>query len=273
MRFADILMVAAAAPSGIDPDALLWRDAVVANGGSVSLARLIIVSQFITAEKASGAWPLTDDYGALWAENAAQALTSLKQRRLAVATNSPVFTADRSYAFDGAASYVDTGFVPSTHAVAMSVSSTHFELYERTELNSNTYAGGVVNTASRAITIRPRIAGNASLGANSAPGNFTLPVVSSLGLTQTWRNGPLVTDVYGAKNGVDMVRSTDPTGVGASLSANSITLGGYNNAGTAAGFRASSLGFWSIGAALSGAQRLARYNAVQAWATAVGAQV
>ena len=273
MRFRDLLMVAAEPAGGLDPDALLWRDAVVANGGTVSIARLIIVGQFIGAEKASGAWALTDDYHGLWGENAPQALTSLKQRRLATAVNSPPFTADRGYAPDGATSYIDTGFVPSTHAVAGTVSSTHFELYERTDVNSNTYAGGVFNSANRTITVRPRSGGSGFLQAGSAAATFTLPSASSLGLTQTGRNGPLVTDVYGAKNGVDMTRTVDPAGVGASLPSNSIMLGAYNNGGVAAGFRASSLGYWAIGAALSGAQRLARYNAVQAWATAVGAQV
>lgn len=251
----------------------LWASAVAAAGGTVSAGRFSVVATFIAAEMASGAWWRTDDYQGLWAENAAQALTSLKQRRLATAVNSPTFTADRGYAFDGATNYIDTGFVPSTHALVGTVSSAHFELYERTNLSSNTYAGGVVNAASRAITIRPRVTGNALLGASSGSGTFTLPVASSLGLSQTGRNGSLATDVYGAKNGVDMVRTVDPTSVGATLPSNSIMLGAYSNVGAAAGFRASSLGFAAIGAALSGAQRLARYNAVQAWATAVGAQV
>ena len=263
-----------AALAGIfDTDVRAWYNAVLANGGSVSSGRLAIVNTFVQAEKASGAWALTDDYCCFWAENAAQALTSLKQRRLGTATNSPTFTADRGYAFDGATNYINTGYVPSTHALVGTVSSAHFELYERTNLSSNTYAGGVVNSSSRTFTIRPRLTATALLSASSASGTFTLPVASSLGLSQTGRNGSLATDVYGAKNGVDMVRTVDPTGVGASLPSNSILLGAYSNVGVAAGFRASSLGFAAIGAALSGAQRLARYNAVQAWATAVGAQV
>lgn len=54
-----------------DADVLAWRDAVVANGGSVSLARLIVVDRFVFNEKASGTWTLTDDYLGFWAENAA----------------------------------------------------------------------------------------------------------------------------------------------------------------------------------------------------------
>lgn len=47
-----------------DADVLSWRDAVLANGGFVSLARLVIVDQFVFSEKAAGLWTLTDDYWA-----------------------------------------------------------------------------------------------------------------------------------------------------------------------------------------------------------------
>jgi hypothetical protein len=50
-------------------------------------------------------------------------------------------------------------------------------------------------------------------------------------------------------------------------------VGAFNNIGTPAVFKASSYGYASVGAALSGAQRLARYTNVQAWATSVGANV
>jgi hypothetical protein len=250
-----------------------WVASVVANGGTVSAGRAVIVGTFIAAERASGAWDLTDDYWGLWAENLAQALTSLKQRRLAVATNSPTFTTDRGYAFNGTTQYIDTGFIPLTHAAVMTATSIHLEVYERAELSANTYAAGVINSLSRAITMRPRAAGNAFVQAGSAAATFTLPSASSLGLTQGGRNGAAVTDVYGSKNGVSMTRTVDPAAVGVSLPANSIFLGAYNNVGTAAGFRAASIGFSAVGAALSQAQRLARYNAVQAWATSVGANV
>jgi hypothetical protein len=50
-------------------------------------------------------------------------------------------------------------------------------------------------------------------------------------------------------------------------------VGCFNNVGTAAGFRASSVGFDVVGGPLSDAQELAQYNAIQAWATSVGANV
>lgn len=278
MRFRDILMTAATASSAgnsLDDDVLLWRDAVVTNGGTVSAGRLAIVSVFVSSEKASGAWALTDDYWGLWAESAIQALTSLKQLRLAVATNSPTFTVDRGYVFNGTTNYLDTGFVPATHAVAMAATSIHAEIYERTNVNgsSNVTSFGTTSTSNRSIRVNPRGTNSAYLGAGSTNGTFTLPSANSQGLTQTGRDGAAVTNVYGARNGVDMTRAVNPSALGASLSIYSFYVGAYNNSGTATGLRAASAGFASCGAALSQAQRLARYNAVQAWATSVGAQV
>ena len=274
MRFPAILMAAATQGSGKpDADLTAWIAAVVANGGSVSADRAAIVGGFIAAEKASGAWALTDDYWCLWAENAAQALTSLKQRRLATVTAAPTFTADRDYAFNGTSQYIDTGFIPGTHAVSMSLNSIHLDVYERTNVSANTAALGVTSGSNRLLRITPRSTSSAFGFTLTDSATFTLPAADSRGLTQIGRNGALVTDTYGAKNGADMVRAADPTALGASLPSHSLYIGAANSAGTAANFRASSIGFAACGAALSQAQRLARYNAVQAWATAVGAQV
>lgn len=255
-----------------DADVLAWQSAVVANGGSVSLARLIIVDQFVFSEKASGCWALTDDYLGLWAENSAQALTSLKQRRLATAINSPVFTVDRDYTFNGSTSYVNSGFVPSTHALAMVTNSIHAEVYERTNTTGATDTMGSLDTSSRTILIQARSGGSMNGTGNSNAGAFTLGTANSQGLSQVGRSGATTGDQYGAKNGVDLVTATPPTVLGASLPTLSFFIGGSNN-GSLVRARTCSVGYVAWGAALNGIQRLARYNNVQAWATSVGAQV
>lgn len=202
-------------------------------------------------------------------------MTSLKQRRLATAINSPVFTQDRDFTFDGATSYIDTGFVPDTHALSMATSNLHTEIWERTSLGSvsGSSSMGVSSGSSRAIRINPLNAGGVISAANGTTAIYTLPVATSVGLSQAGRNGPLMTDSYGSKNGVAMTRTQDLTSVGASLPGHSIHIGGQNTLGAYGGGRAASVGYVSWGAALGGAQCLARYNAVQAWATSVGAQV
>ena len=258
---------------GADPDAKAWRNSVVANGGTVSGPRLAIVSRFIRAEKASGAWALTDDYWGLWGESAPQALTSLKQRRLAVATNTPTFAADRDYTFDGATNYLDTGFIAASHAVAMTATSARIAVYERTNVNANTYAAGAISASNRNLRIRPRVSGNALGEANATSGTFTLPASDSRGLTAVSRNGADATTCLAYKNGAAMTRTVDPSAFGASLPLVGIFIGGSNSGGVLTTPRACAVGLVATGAALSAAQELAQYNAVQAWATAVGAQV
>ncbi len=259
--------------SPVTDSAQAWADAVRRAGGSVSANRLAVVRTFVAAERASGAWDLTDDYWVLWAENATQALTSLKQRRLATAVNTPTFTADRQYTFDGATNYINTGFIPGMHGLVMSATSVHLEVYERTDVNANNVSVGVNSTVNRGLVVRPRTGSNALLLSNSASATYTLPASTSLRLTQAGRAGSLPTDAYGAKDGVSMARTVDAAAVGASLPVDALFIGCTNTSGTPGSFRAASIGFVSIGAALSGAQRLARSNAVQACATSVGANV
>jgi len=252
-----------------DPDVLAYAGAVVANGGTVSTARYPILTAFVGAEKAAGTWALTDDYWGLWAENAAQALTSLKQRRLGTAVNSPTFTPDRGYAGDGSTSYIDTVFNPSLHAVAMTPDSVRLVAYERTYVGGSGCTAGVNSTANRALSIR---SAGASMAANGTAATFSVSL-PSVGMIVSARRGPLVSDQVGFKNAISQVRSVDASAVGTSLPLLPIFVHAVNNSGSPALFRATQVGFLAVGAALSDAQELAQYNNVQAWASSVGAQV
>jgi hypothetical protein len=265
------LMSGAGITPVLDHDLALWAAAVVANGGTVSAARYAIVGRFILAEKAAGLWTLTDDYLGLWAENAIQALTSLKQRRLATAVNSPTFTADRNYAF-GTPKYINTGFIPGTHAVAMSVSSVHHEVYERTNVNGNSPMG-VITSGPNQINTQTRSSGNAIVSVMGGNATYTLPATTSVGLTQSGRSGATTSDNYAAKNGVDMTRTVTYSSLGTFLPTHSTYIGGVNNAGVLSQAKAASVGYVSFGGKLNGTQRAARYANVLAWATAVGANV
>lgn len=263
-----------AALGGTDPDVVLWRDAVVSNGGTVSAARLVVVDAFIKAERAAGAYDLTDDYWGLWAENAGQALTSLKQRRLAVAVNSPTFTTDRDYTFNATTNYINSGFIPSTAGIAYTSAQQRLAVYERTNLQSTGTSAGVSVATNNRATIMPRSSASAmtaQLNTTSTTPTFTLPANNSQGLSAVSRAGSATT-ILGYKNGV---RLTDSTGQTAATNIQNIALfiGGNNNSGSLNQGRACSVGFVAIGAPLSDAQEAAQYANVQAWATAVGAQV
>lgn len=257
----------------LDPDLLLWRDAVVTNGGTVSAARLTIVNDFIRAEKACGAWALTDDYWALWGENEAQALTSLKQRRLASTVNSPIFTADRQYDFDGITNYINTGFIPSTHGVSYTGGNQRLAVYERTNVGVSAYTAGTrVGTASSiALVARGSTSMTALLNNTAGSGSFVLSVADSRGLKAVSRAGG--TTALGYERGV---RLTDVTGLtigGSSGPSVSLAIGCLNSGGTPVSFRAASVGFVAIGGPLSDAQEAAQQTNVQQMATAIGANV
>lgn len=258
-----------AAFGGLDPDVVSWAAQVVTNGGTVSEARKIVVSIFVRAEKVSGAWALTDDYWALWGENAIQSLVSLKQRRLAVATNSPTFTADRGYVFDGVTNYINTQFVPSTHGIMLSGTEQRISVYERTNLDMAGYSAGAYTSATARIDITARTGGAFLTGRlNSGAAKFSNSDSRGYHAVSRTAGG---TTMKGFKNGVALTDITDLTvGTGEATAAVFI---GCINVGFASTFRSCSAGFVSVGAPLSIAQELAAYNAVQAWATAIGANV
>ena len=256
-----------------DPDALAWANAVVAAGGAVSSQRLGVVAAFILAEKASGCWALTDDYWALWGENAVQALVSIKQRRLATAVNAPTFVADRHYAFDGATNYINTGFVPSTHGVAYTGNVQRLAGYERTNVTGTGAVAGARVGSSISMSLIPRNGTSMSGAVNHPAGSsaMTLTTADSRGLKAISRNGG--TTAVGYDRGVRLTDATGLTIGSSSAPAVPLFIGAFDSSNTPISFRPASIGFVAIGAPMSDAQELAQYNAVQAWATAIGANV
>lgn len=252
-----------------DPDVRFWRSAAIANGGSVSVARLAVVATFVAAEKASGAWALTDDYWGLWGENAPQALTSIKQRRLASAVNSPAFVVDRGYTGDALSSYIDTLFNPATHGVAMTGTDMQMSWYERTNIQDNSFIG-LTSSGSRTLRGRSRSTSNqARLDINST-GSTIGGVNDSRGLWSFQRaTGP----AWGiSQNSVDL-GATVPTSLSTSLAPDTLPVLGHKTSGVVDNFAARQLGFFAVGASLSAPQRAARFAAVNVWATAIGANV
>lgn len=255
---------------GRGEDATAWAAAVRRNGGAVSDARVEIIRAFVAAEKASGAWALTDDYWPLWAENSIQALTSLKQRRLATEVNSPTFTTDRGYAFNGTTQYIDTGFIASTHGTNWTGTNQRGGVYEITNVTSSGTSAGTLDGGSR-LTLCNRNSTTAQARLNGSVASITLGVADSRGLKATSRaNGSTAVLLYDRG-----VRLTDGTVASPATTrpARSVYAGAYNNGGSPTSFRAASIGFVVVGGPLSDTQELAQYNAVQAFATSVGANV
>jgi len=75
------------------------------------------------------------------------------------------------------------------------------------------------------------------------------------------------------RNGIALSLSTPPSTFGV-LTVNDLWFGALNSAGTPVfGSGSNQIGFGCVGASLTPAQEAAQYANVQAWATAIGAQV
>lgn len=262
-------MIAFSRPFTIDPDVAIWAAQVVTNGGTVSSGRAAIVSYFVTALKSGGMWALTDDYLLLCAENAIQALTSLKQRRLAAVVAAPTFTTDRGYAFNGTSQYITTGFIPSTHAVAMTGSNMRIAVYERSNNSGGTYSAGTIDSAQKNLLIIARSTANQVLGCNCTTTNSASTVASNQALSVVSRTAAGVFEGFYRGVSLGTVSPVNAT----VLPTREIYVGCRNNVGVAANFRSATQGYLSVGASLTSAQEVLDYNAVQTFMTAIGANV
>lgn len=235
----------------------------------MSAGRLTLIAALIDAYIAAGIWTLIDDEQPLCAENAPQALTSLKQRRLATVTAAPTFTADAGYAFNGTTQFINTGFVPSTMAVGMNANNVRVATYERTNVAANSSVA--LGCTAAAVTLNPR---NGSGIIQSACFSSSINVASSItdsrGLTAVSR-AAAATTINGWKNGVALAGGTSAPG--GALGVNAIYIGARNSAGTADQFRAATEGWTSWGAPLSTGQEASYYTALQTFMTAIGANV
>jgi hypothetical protein len=124
--------IAASVGGGADPATTAWVNAVVAAGGTVSVNQQGYVDTLIKALKADGTWQKLDRLWLYASENAQQAQVDLVANISHTLHSSPIFTANRGYAGDGIAAYIDTGFAPSSNGVNYSQNGACFGLYVRT---------------------------------------------------------------------------------------------------------------------------------------------
>lgn len=262
-----------AVATGVDTDA--WAAQVQANGGAVTQARRQLIHQFIRAEIQAGNWALTDDYWITAAEGQVQALTSLKQRVLAVNMNSTTFVQDRHFAGDGNTTYINTQMRPNVHMTLGTFSNCRMDGYCRNNLADTRYLLGTYVSSSQNFGIIPRhFSTNNVAGYCTYDGaGFLLNPQDSRGHTAISRAGSAQAGVLGFKNGQPAPATGYPTVYGTSISYVPLFLLTLNNAGNPNASGSYQIAFASVGAPLTPAQELARYNAVQNHMTAIGAQV
>jgi hypothetical protein len=257
--------------SALDPDAARWISAVGA--GNVSQPRGALISNTIRELKAAGVWSDLDWLPVLAAENAASALVDWKARKTMTAINSPTFTADRGYAFDGSTNYLWTGFTPSTDSVAATGTSFMLGAYERTNVSASTVVIGafISSTQNLRLTVR-NVADALQLSANTAMTSLSTTTTDGRGLSVGATNG---TAASGYKNGaVTALSPVTLTTPGSSATSVQLFIGAQNNSGSPGGFRAASVGYALFGGnAWTAAQHAQFYNIMQRYMTTLGANV
>jgi hypothetical protein len=132
--------------AGLETETTAWIAAVVSNGGTVSSGRQTTVNNLVISLKAAGLWAKLDWLLLTAAENVGSALVDLISGRVATAVNSPTFTADDGYAFDGISQYIDSGYNTSTNSVAYTQNSSHVSAWNFSTANWAMIGNYVINT-------------------------------------------------------------------------------------------------------------------------------
>jgi hypothetical protein len=202
----------------------------------------------------AGLWAKIDALGVLAAETAQAARVDWRApTRVGTLIDAPTFTAGQGYAFDGSNDAIDTGFVPSTHKIAMTGTSMLLGVYERTDVGATTRAAGAYTGAAQNLIVTPRSGAGMISGALNSGQTGLGAVADSRGLTVIETDG---TNGRAVKNGAPGTPAALTT-PGSSLPTHSIWLGGYNNAGSLGQARASQLALWVAGSRWSDAEHLA----------------
>ena len=224
-------------------------------------ARKVLIDNFIGALKTAGVWSKLDALHVTAAADSQAARQNWVQDAYNLtAFSSPVFTADRGYTPDGSASYLDSGFNPTTAVGAkFLLDDAHMGAWHLTDLAN---AGAIsfdfgnansrlVNSATAATTPKPNLA--------TAPA----PITENYAKHKAWtRSAAAVWEYY--NSGVDT-----GGGVDASTAFTNFSFGLGRTAAASFGLNQCALMHW--GGNLTSGEVLALYNAANTYMQAVGA--
>lgn len=183
----------------------------------------------------------------------------------------PVFTPQRGFAFDGVATYVDSGFVPATHCVSATGTQGALGVYERADVAvGGVTAAGAGTLSTTVLAINPRTSGDLCAGQynHAATGN-QVASSDSRGLWVVQRDGADIEYFHrGQSQGVKT-----PSATGSALVGISIYLGARNGNTGPVQFRESRQSLFFMSGKRTAARQSAFYATVQAYLTEVGAAV
>lgn len=230
-----------------------------------TFAREQQIAFLVQALQGSGAWALIDVLYVLAAADSQAALINWKDpgTLTATAVNSPTFTADRGFTFDGATNYLDTGYDPSVASLGMGLDDAHAGAFALTNGSSTAIAD--IGSNNQRIRLRVRsgnlaaIILNSNTGLSSNAGTPNVPT-HGMGIRRTSAGQFYFAD--GLQRTSDSVASV--------AIASNITIGVTGLAGTPS-YSDRELGVSHVGRAFSDAQALSAASAIRQYMQAVGA--
>lgn len=243
-----------------------WAAAVVAAGGTVSGGRLAVVNTFINALMTANAYALFESIWLFAAENSQSALIDVISRRVATVVNAPTFTIDRGYTGDGATSYINTGFTPSTPSrYALNSAANGCWIVNARAVGANVAAFGSISAAGQSDLFPFFGDTNTWSTLNSATGDSVTGPTDTKGFWHTDRPNATGHNVW--FNGVNKGNTGRAS---AGLSTLPFFVCGRNNVGSPASLTTDQIAAFFVGGSLNG-KEVAVYNVFNAYMTSVGA--
>lgn len=218
--------------------------------------RKALTNNLITSLKSAGLW---DKLDCLWLMAAHDAQAARLNWKSAAFTLTPVaapsFTADRGYTFDGASSFLKTGYIPNTHGVAYQLNTGHMSTYSKsTGINGGgTIGGRTTSTVDQALLL-PRNGGTFSGRINQN--------INPTGITVSDSSGHFTASRVDAST-IRLSRNGSMLGVSSAAVTNKpqyeLYIGGINQSDTLALPTAQLLSAATVGDYLSDADNTALY--------------
>lgn len=251
-------------PLGLDADATAWAAQVATNGGAVSGARQILISNLIACLKAGGIWTKLTRLWIHAAEDQPGGLTDLKGLSLATAVNGPTFTADRGFtAATTGPKYINTNYNPN----ALSINDCHVSSWVYNLGTANGMAAVGVSQGGFEFTIIAQQASNRWAGVIGG----AIPVTTLIGLGHvlTYRNGSGAGGSHCLLNGG--LKAPAATSSGSMPNANLFILAENNTITPAVAIvDGSMVSATSAGTAMTDAEAAAFYACLKTYMVAVG---
>lgn len=233
-------------------------------------ARKTLINNLIKSLKAGGVWSKLDAFYVMAAETEQAGQRNwIKDAHNLSPVNSPTFTTDRGYDFNGTTQYLSTQYTPSTEAVQYALDSASMFLWGTENVASDGTSMGVGTGGGFSVLTPRRASGDtyiAAVNASGITGGTVGTVTDSRGLTHLDRSGASLTTVF--KNGAS---ATTTTVASSGLPNQPIFIGARDTDGSPNLYDTRAQAAAGIGASLGSTAAAALYAALNTYLTAVGA--